>query len=61
MSIGPQYNDCLQKAYDELYGSKSNEFCKYAYGNQSKIYAKSEKFGWDLDKIEDTSFSQNMH
>ena len=60
MSTGPQYNDCLQNIYDELYGPKSSEFCQYAYGNQSEIYEESEKYGWDLDKIDDTSFSQNM-
>lgn len=61
MSIGPQYNDCLQNIYSELYGNNPIEFCKYAFGNQSEIYKDSEKFGWNLDQIEETSFSQNMH
>jgi len=27
MSNGPEFNDCLQNVYDELYGTKSSEFC----------------------------------
>ena len=61
----PAYFDCMETAYASQYDKDSLEFCRFAYGNSSGVFDKSDAQNFQLSKITDQNnleegFSTNM-
>ena len=59
-SVSSKFSNCMEKGYNQIYGDKPIEWCRYAFGNSTAIFTHEERRSCNLDILDKAVFSDKM-